>query len=360
MLIAQSPIATPMLQAFLSQLKLAPSQAHEHLTLWPLTRSDGAPQSLRYVTLSQAVARGELLVDELRTGAQVPHVLVVNRGALAVLALFGEEIRGAKQNRIANASFLIPPKGQVVIDVSCVEAGRWQSAARPTGAGFASPRFETTGSVVSHAMRRAMSHTVAESRASGGGFRANQGEVWDSVAACLSESATDSASSAWSDYAKARSDRLARSRAHFAPSGVGFVAAIDGEVVGMDAIGDAAVYAHSFSRLVDAYLIDALDESADKVAPKPADPEAFLAKVREAPATEGPSLGLGADVRLRSEAVEGAALVAGEVVHLTAAPAMAKRSPRARRGAYETDDFVSPFEAEFTDIHISRRRRGVA
>ena len=138
MLATKATTDFPQIEQFLSKISLAPRQASKHLTLWPLIRSGDARDTLRYVTLSQAASRGDVLVDELRTGAQVPHVLVVNRGDVAVLTLFGEEIRGAKQNRIANASFLVPALGEVVLDVSCVEQGRWSRPHRGV-------RFSSTG-----------------------------------------------------------------------------------------------------------------------------------------------------------------------------------------------------------------------
>lgn len=51
---------------------------------------------------------GSLRVDEIDKGGSVSHVRVVNQGKRPVLFLFGEEIRGAKQNRVANATFLVP------------------------------------------------------------------------------------------------------------------------------------------------------------------------------------------------------------------------------------------------------------
>jgi len=158
------------ISSFLSRVSLAPRQAHKALCVWPLVRHSGAP-SAGYRLLAEALARGEALVDEVGESGTVPHVRVVNRGAAAVLVLFGEELRGAKQNRIANASFLVAPESDLVIDVSCVEHGRW---ARRCGAAF-----DTGHGVVSHAMRRKMAEQVRASRDSGHGFRADQGEVWD-------------------------------------------------------------------------------------------------------------------------------------------------------------------------------------
>ena len=105
---------------FLSGLGLATHQSHKLLTVWPLVLGDESQgaDTPAYITLSDAMERGDLVVDEVSEGGRVPHARVENRGDVAVLVLFGEEIRGAKQNRIANASFLVASKSSVVIDVS--------------------------------------------------------------------------------------------------------------------------------------------------------------------------------------------------------------------------------------------------
>ena len=47
------------------------------------------------------------------------------RGDIRVLFLEGEELVGAKQNRILNTSVLLPARSKIKIPVSCVERGRW-------------------------------------------------------------------------------------------------------------------------------------------------------------------------------------------------------------------------------------------
>ena len=47
-----------------------------------------------------------------------------------VLLVDGEELIGAKQNRVLNLSILIPAKQRCVIPICCVEAGRWRAASR--------------------------------------------------------------------------------------------------------------------------------------------------------------------------------------------------------------------------------------
>src|SRR5512134_1911684 len=92
----------------LARTHLGPRQAAKALSLWPLClRDDAIGPGPEYVSLGSALAAGSLAVDELHESGEVPHVRVANAGDVAVLVLFGEELRGAKQNRVANASFLV-------------------------------------------------------------------------------------------------------------------------------------------------------------------------------------------------------------------------------------------------------------
>lgn len=311
---------------FLARTALAPRQAHKALTLWPLVLQPDAPDPAGpgFVALADALRAGTASVGEVAGGAQVPHVRVTNRGREAVLVLFGEELAGAMQNRIANASFLVPGESQLNIDVSCTEAGRW--ARRSSG-------FAAGLGLVSSAMRRKMSRKVAQARAAGLSFDADQGEVWQGVANRIAFSAAYSPTGAYEDYARSRGSDLHEIRAAFRPLArqVGFVAAIGDEVVGLEAIGWPGVFASCFERLLSGYAIDAVDhafvreleEQGEREARRVARfdaPEAFLAALADAPCHSGPSLGLGSDLRIEGGGVAGCALIEGAVVHLTAFP----------------------------------------
>ena len=63
-------------------------------------------------------------VTKLSEGGSVQQLLFVNEGERPVLLLDGEELVGAKQNRILNLTILAPPKQRIVVPVSRVEAGR--------------------------------------------------------------------------------------------------------------------------------------------------------------------------------------------------------------------------------------------
>ena len=64
-------------------------------------------------------------VNELTDEGVVSRVEVHNESEFNLLILDGEAIKGAKQNRIAEKSVIIPPFSSEVIPVNCVEKNRW-------------------------------------------------------------------------------------------------------------------------------------------------------------------------------------------------------------------------------------------
>lgn len=319
-MVPTSSLASQPVADFLSNVGLARRQAHKALTLWPLVSPSEAPlfRGHAYIPLADALAAGALVVDEVGEHGSVPHVRVTNRGECAVLVLFGEELRGAKQNRIANASFLIGAKQEAVIDVSCVEQGRWS---RRAGA-----QFEAGVGVVSSRLRQHLHEHVAASRAAGHGFRSDQGEVWREVDERIAYSRAAAPTGAYADYYGSRSGDVEDVCKAFRPlpGQVGFVAAIADEVVGLEAIGRPEVFLRVFDRLLRAYAIDAVDAALLRQAQSPRRsarydaPEPFIEALAAARVMSAPSLGLGLDLRIAGAGVSGCALAAEDLVHLTA------------------------------------------
>lgn len=308
---------------FLDRTRLGPRQACKALSIWPLLlRDEVAIGAASYTSLGTALGLGTLDVGEVSAAGSVSQVRVANRSPLAVLFLFGEEIRGAKQNRIANASFLVEGKSTGVIDVSCVEQGRWSPRPR-TG-------FAGADEVVSHSLRRKMHKKVAAARAAGVGFKADQAEVWNEVGDRLRYSMTPSLTFAYADYRASRHTDVVEILAAFRPleHQVGFVACLGDEVVGAEAIGHPEVFRQDFAALLRSYAIDSVDaalvrnsETRQNGAARFDAPEPFLAELASAPFTPSPSVGVGVDWRLEGTVVSGCALASDELVHLTAFPA---------------------------------------
>jgi hypothetical protein len=103
----------------------------------------------RYVTLDTGLSRG-LTITETSEAGTVPELAVGNPTDDDVLLYDGEELGGAKQNRILDISVLVAARTTLTIPVSCVEqvAGtrsrsrsrrRGTSPTRSSGAGRQPP-----------------------------------------------------------------------------------------------------------------------------------------------------------------------------------------------------------------------------
>ena len=81
------------------------------------------PKNLK--SLDELFDLGLLKVTELSDEGVVGRVEVYNDSEFNLLILDGEAIKGAKQNRIAEKSVIIPPFSAEIIPVNCVEKSRW-------------------------------------------------------------------------------------------------------------------------------------------------------------------------------------------------------------------------------------------
>ncbi len=77
-------------------------------------------------------------VTEVSEAGSVPFLQVANDADRPLLLLDGEELIGAKQNRILNTTVLVAAHTEVTIPVSCVEQGRWGYRGRQFHPGDAS------------------------------------------------------------------------------------------------------------------------------------------------------------------------------------------------------------------------------
>jgi hypothetical protein len=107
----------------LSSLKLGAPRSYRNLALFPLFASGGRLPA--YLTLDEALEAKLARVTEVSDAGSVPELLFENDGDAPVLLVDGEELVGARQNRILNLTLLVGAKSRTVVPVSCVERGRW-------------------------------------------------------------------------------------------------------------------------------------------------------------------------------------------------------------------------------------------
>src|SRR5947208_13021373 len=105
-------------------LQLGDSVEHRGVVIAPLfPRRQPVTE---YLTLAEALPLG-FRVEEVDGGGSVPELAVHNPLEANVLLYDGEELLGAKQNRILNVTVLVGAESKTVIPVTCVEEGRWSA-----------------------------------------------------------------------------------------------------------------------------------------------------------------------------------------------------------------------------------------
>jgi len=261
----------------------------------------------RFITLRQALADGRALITEVSEGGSVPELRVVNKGDARILVLDGEELRGAKQNRVLSTTILIDKYSTLVVPVSCTEQGRWA---------YASREFAASEILAERQVRYAMKSSVHAAVSSGAGVHADQGAVWSEVEALHGRQGTHSRTSAMRDAYEAKKGDLDRVLAAFPLIGgqTGVLVLHGSRVVGLDLVSRAPQYAELHDKLLRSYAFEALVRDGE-----PGDrpvAEAFLEQVAGLAGRRFKSPGLGWDVRFEGSGVLGSALVyRGQAVH---------------------------------------------
>ncbi len=320
-------------EKLLDRVELGDAQVFENMTVFPLCLDNGkAPE---YLTLGEAMEKKVLKVEEVDEGGSVPELKAVNEADIPVMLIDGEELIGAKQNRIVNLTVLLGKKSRTRIPVSCTEAGRWR---------YESREFQDSREVSPSRLRARKVAAVSEHMELEDSRDADQGEVWDEVEHLQAAMKVESGTSAMKDVYVAVTDDLGRSVKAFdrLPSQVGMLVMIDGEIAGLDLVPRNEAYASYHEKLVRSYAMGAMEsrarenerwvrretrrrrgervegEDKDKNDDAGSKARAFLDELRTTDEMKKRALGLGWDLRYKGAKAVGAALLyRSHVMHAT-------------------------------------------
>ena len=306
----------PVLDDTLDQLLFGSPKDWKNLTLTPLLQRETTTPD--YQTLDEALAENKAHITEVSEGGSVPELKLVNDSEIPVFLLDGEELLGAKQNRVLNLSILAPKTKTIQIPVSCVEAGRWN---RQSAEFAAAPRTQ-------YAAGRArkmeqVSYCMAES--AGSSHHANQSAVWGDIARKSAVMDVESHTSAMSEIFESHSDSVEDYVAAFAAQDnlenqVGAVFSINGQAVGMELFDSPETFRKLLPKLLRSYALDAVEkrkEATVETAPDAA--RTLVDALKTARQERFAAIGLGEDVRLNGDGISGAALeYENRLVHLSA------------------------------------------
>ena len=291
----------------LPEIRVADPIAHESISIFPLKAEAGS--NVRYVLSDEALGTGTVTVEEVGEAGSVPDLIVDNQADSLVLFLEGEELRGAKQNRVLNTSVLVAAKTKITIPVSCVERGRWR---------FTSRHFASGGSHSSSKLRHILRRTVLQSIKEGQGHRSDQGEVWQEVDRQMASLGSHSETAAMADTYETHKDRLAeyRERLKYVEGATGLAVAVGKKVVSVDLFDKPSTCQKVWDRLLTGVIMDALEAGPAEERVEKADTEKLLVTLRDSSWEQTKAVGAGEEYRSGADDKHASALVYdGSVVH---------------------------------------------
>lgn len=291
------------LQQFLGGLEILDSVGAGGLQVFGLRSSRASSAS--YLTLDETLQSGELEVEEVDARGRVPELSVSNQGASPVLLTVGEELLGAKQNRVLNVTLMVGARSRLRVPVSCVEAGRWAYSSEKFRSGFTSSH---------QALRSQLAMQASASYQRRGVPSSDQQAVWGEVSRKLRDMGSRSGSAALHQVYEDQSARLQDIFDELRPPagccGVAF--ASRGRLMGIEVFDQPATLGKLWKKLLRAYAIDVLEDP--EVGP-PVDRAVVQSCLEAASSSKGeeyPSPGIGTDVRFESAEFVGAGLLVEE------------------------------------------------
>ncbi len=258
--------------------------------------------TLDYILASEAMAAGTMVVQEASEEGSVGELLAENVGDRSVLMLEGEEMKGAKQNRVLASSVLVAGGSQTRIPVCCVQWGRWTYSLRTRHAG--------PGSCCPPSLR----HLLKE------GANGRQSRVWATIRRQHCRLGIRSQTENMSDALETHSEMVAElGRTLQYPKGAsGIAVALGGEVVSVDLFDKPATLERSWNRLLQGIALDAMEIRDSKRRASGSDVAVKRYMVRNVRWQQvEPVVGLGEAYRAQDDGMLSTALVVdGRLVHL--------------------------------------------
>lgn len=299
---------SPIIIEFLSRLEFGELQTFNNMTIIPLfTSINGGPQ---YLTLKEALEKRLLTITEISQGGSVPELKVVNKVEIPVLLLDGEELSGAKQNRVLNTTILLKENSETIIPVSCTEQGRWA---------YVSREFSESGHIMNREIRSRKLRSVNLSLENTRAFLSDQGDVWEGVALSARMANVHSPTGAMKEVFESKESDLRGYLETFpyVPGQKGIFVMLNGEAAGFDILSLRPAYEIIHPKLVKSYAMDALLQKKNENETSADMAKSFIEEATRCEEKKYESIGHGYDHRFEGKTIVGSSLVFQEkVIHM--------------------------------------------
>ncbi len=276
----------------LPEIRVGDPLRHKSISVFPLFSNSVG--EVDYRLAEPALADASLLVEEIDEGGSVPDLLVENKGDIRVLFLEGEELVGAKQNRVLNMSVLIAAHSKIKIPVTCVEQGRWR---------YKSQYFGSSGSHTPSKLRRTLKASVSKSVKEKRGHTSDQGEVWSEVCDFHAVHGVESETAAMADAFDSYQDQITayRDELRYVPNASGIAVAIGDKVVSVDLFDKPTTCQETWARMLSGVVLDAMKAGDTEKLASVADVELLIATAVALSWTQSEAVGEGEEYRASSD-----------------------------------------------------------
>jgi hypothetical protein len=282
-----------VLDELLNSITVGEPQVFEDVRVYPLFSNQQRP-SAPFLQLDEALAEGLAEITEVSDGGSVPQLTITNKSPRDIIIYDGQQLIGAKQNRVVNMTVVVAANSTLPIPVSCVEQGRW---------GYTSPNFASSDHFSYPSLRRS-THSDVTASMRGNSFNTDQRKVWQDISAKASRMEVFSDTSAMDDIyeSQAPAPEVFKETFKVADNQVGYMAYIKGGFAGSDVFTSSAVCRGKMEKLLTGYYLDSQDHGVtfDKV-----EIEDILREVRAAEHREFGTVGKGSERRFEAAHVQG-------------------------------------------------------
>ena len=283
-----------------------------------------------YLTLKRGIRAGFVEITECEVST-VGTVLARNKANVPLVLIDGDEIVGAKQNRIMNRSLIVPPLTTMEVSVSCTEQGRWHYDRTGDRA-----HFDYSDIAADFSTRRNKAHDLYEKDSC-------QSTVWNSIHDLERKTSFKSRTSALHDnFINLRSKLdgyLKNFHVDYGQCGAIFI--INGEIKGLELFANPSLYQDYYEKIFRSYIMEAIVDyrpnyCSDNI-------YGFLREISHSEFRTSPSKGIGRHLQFANCYGYGAALFDGcSLVHLNyfnnCKSRTIRRKPGRRYGTFR--DFV--------------------
>ncbi len=273
----------------------------DNLAVFPLFWEGQLPQTLEYQLAEEAFGSKGLRVEEIDESGSVPELRVCNQSNSRVLLLEGEQLIGAKQNRILNTTVLVPAKSELKIPVSCVEQGRWR---------YTSSAFSPSDHYSPSKLRCSLKSSVSRSLRSGSGHGSDQGEVWSKVSSHSGQLNVVSQTGSMDDSYLAHNTALQAALADlpYVEGATGMAIALGDRIVAVDLFDKPPTCQKVWRRLLSGVVLESLSQKKKVSRPQVADAESFVSRLNTLAWKPAPAVGEGSEFRAEASATQASAL----------------------------------------------------